>query len=428
MRRIRAFALATLAATVAAAASSGATASGGARNPAGPPDEVVASWDAIGNQALTASGLTFAEGHVIFAYEAIAVYDAVTAIEGGYRPFAVDVDAPRGASAGAAAATAAHAVLVHYLPGQAATILDPAYVASLAAVPDGRSKDDGVAVGERVAAGWLAARANDGFRASLVYTPPDPPIPGIWIPTAAPPAQPIGTYLAQMRPFSLASPDQFRPGGPPPLSSRRWARDYQETKDYGSATSSVRTADETLVARFWAEPPVQQAHGAFRRFVLDHRLDLVDASRFMAMISVAYADALIACFDAKYHYAFWRPVTAIRAADTDGNPRTVADPSWSPLIVTPNHPEYPAAHACVTTAGARVVARFLHTRRIDYTIPSLTGLGDRHYESVRDLVHEVENARIWGGIHYRTSVEDGAAIGWKTSQQMLAHHFEVDKR
>jgi hypothetical protein len=169
---------------------------------------------------------------------------------------------------------------------------------------------------------------------------------------------------------------------------------------------------------------VQQAHGAFRRFVLEHRLDLVDASRFMAMISVAYADALIGCFDAKYHYAFWRPVTAIRAGETDGNAATVADPSWSPLIATPNHPEYPAAHACVTTAGAGVLARFLGTPRIDYTIPSLTGLGDRQYASAHDLVREVENARIWGGIHYRSSVEDGSAIGRRTAKQVLAHHFQ----
>jgi hypothetical protein len=424
MTRTRPIAL-VLAAAFGVAALSGAAAFGGART--AQPDELVASWDAIGNQALTASGLTFAEGHVIFAYEAVAVYDAVTAVEGGYRPFAIDADAPRGASTQAAAATAAHAVLAHYLPAQASTILDPAYAASLAAIPDGQSKDDGVAVGERVAARWLAARADDGFRAPGSYTPPDPPIAGVWIPTP-PPAQPIGIYLAHMRPFSLDSPGEFRPGGPPPLSSRRWARDYQETKDYGSSTSSVRTADQTLAARFWAEPPVQQAHGAFRRFVLDQGLDLVDASRFMAMISVAYADALIGCFDAKYHYAFWRPVTAIRAGDTDDNARTIADPSWSPLIATPNHPEYPAAHACVTTAGARVVAHFLHTRQIDYTIPSLTGLGDRHYASVGDLVHEVQNARIWGGIHYRNSVEDGAAIGRKTARQVLTHHFERDRR
>jgi hypothetical protein len=212
MTRARSIAAATLA--VAAVTLAGATASGSAHEPKpAAPDDVVASWDAIGNQALTASGLTFAEGHVIFAYEAVAVYDAVTAVQGGYRPFAVAVHARHGASGQAAAAAAAHLVLAHYLPDQAAAILDPAYAASLAAIPDGRSEDDGVAVGEQVALRWLALRAGDGFRTPLGYTAPDPPVPGVWIPTAPPPAQPIGTYLAQMRPFSLASPDQFRPSG-----------------------------------------------------------------------------------------------------------------------------------------------------------------------------------------------------------------------
>src|SRR5206468_10658062 len=143
----------------------------------------------------------------------------------------------------------------------------------------------------------------------------------------------------------------------------------------------------------------------------------------MAMISVTYADALIACFDAKYHYTLWRPITAIRAGDTDGNPATERDTAWSPLIATPNHPEYPSAHACVTPAGGRVIARFLHTQHIDFTFPSLTGLGDRYFADVKDLEYEVGNARIWGGIHYRSSVVDGTEIGKRTADQVLAHHF-----
>ena len=228
-----------------------------------------------------------------------------------------------------------------------------------------------------------------------------------------------------MRPFSLASADQFRPSGPPDLGSKRWARDYNEVKEIGSLTSTTRTAEQTLAAKFWAEPPVQQAHGSFRKFVLDHGLDIVDASRFMAMISVTYADALIACFDAKYHYAFWRPITAIRAGNTDGNHRTVGDPAWTPLLpVTPNHPEYPSAHSCATPAGGRVIASFLGTKHIDFTVPSLTGLGDRHYDTVKDLAYEVGNARIWGGIHFRTAVEDGITLGMKVVHQVLGHHFQ----
>ena len=227
-----------------------------------------------------------------------------------------------------------------------------------------------------------------------------------------------------MDPFSLRSADQFRPSGPPRLDSRRWAREYNEVKEIGSSTSTTRTAEQTLAARFWGEPPVQQARGAFRKFVLDHELDIVDAARFMAMISVTYADALIACFDAKYVYTFWRPITAIRAGDTDGNARTIADPAWATLLpATPNHPEYPSAHSCITPAGGRVIARFLGTRSIDFTVPSLTGLGDRHYAHVRDLEYEVSNARIWGGIHFRSAVDDGVKIGTRVTNWVLAHHF-----
>jgi hypothetical protein len=404
-----------------------ATKSSAHAQPTSPPDTYVASWDATGSQAFAAAGLSPPEGHVIFAYVAIAVYDSVMAVDGGYEPFAVDVDAPAGASVQAAVAAAAHLVLVHYLPGQAPTIIDPAYAASLATIADGEAKTAGVSTGEEVAARLMALRAGDGFRAPVTYTVPSPPIPGIWIPTA--PSPPIGTYLALMQPFSLASPDQFRPNGPPALASKKWARDYNEVKEIGSSTSTTRTAQQTLAARFWAEAPVQQARGSFRKFVLDHDLDVVAASRFMAMISVTYADALIACFDAKYHYAFWRPITAIRAGDTDGNAATDGDPAWSPLLpATPNHPEYPSAHSCITPAGGRVIARFLGTEHIDFTVPSLTGLGDRHFADVRDLQEEVSNARIWGGIHYRSAVEDGVQIGKKTTDQVLAHHFHKSER
>jgi hypothetical protein len=402
---------------------SGVSASSAKQQPAGAPDTYVAAWDAIGTQAFSASGLTAAEGHVIFAYVAIAVYDAVTAIEGGYESFAIDVDAPADASSQAAVAAAAHRILEHYLPAQEAAIIDPAYTASLATIPDGQQKTNGIAVGEAVANLLIAQRSDDGFRAAVPpYMPPDPPIPGVWIPTGP---TPIGPYLALMRPFALDSADQFRPGGPPPLASKRWAREYNEVKEIGSSTSTVRTPEQTVAARFWAEAPVQQARGSFRKLVLDRGLDLVDASRFMAMISVTYADGLIACFDAKYHYLWWRPITAIRAGDTDGNDATVGDPTWSTLLPgTPNHPEYPSAHSCITPAAGLVIASFLGTPEIHFTMPSLTGLGDRHFVRASDLEYDVGNARIWGGIHFRSAVEDGAEIAKKTARHVLAHHFK----
>jgi hypothetical protein len=421
MRRVwfSSLALMVVAAVVLAGAATKSSAHGAA---AGPPDTYVTSWDAVASQAFSAAGLTPPDGFVISAYTGIAVYDSVTAIDGGYQPFAVDVDAPRGASAPAAVAAAAHRILVHYLAAQKLTILDPAYAASLSTIPDGTAKTDGIAVGEEIADLLIAQRADDGFRAPVTYTPPNPPIPGVWIPTA--PTPPIAPYAGLMRPFSLDSADEFRPDGPPALNSKKWARDYNEVKEIGSSTSTTRTAEQTVAARFWGEAPVQQAHGAFRKFVLDHELDVANAARFMAMVSVVNADAIIACFDAKYHYAFWRPITAIRAGDTDGNPVTVGDPAWSTLLpATPNHPEYPSAHSCVTPATGRVIARFLGTKKIDFTVPSLTGLGDRHFDRLSDLQYEVSNARIWGGIHYRTSIEDGIKIAKKTANQMLAHHF-----
>ena len=410
--------------TTAAVALSGAAATSNAQTHAvGAPDASVAAWDAVGTRAFTAAGLSPAEGHVIFAYVAIAVYDSVMAIEGGYRPFAIDVDAPDGASTEAGVAAAAYRVLAHYLPAQDEAILKPAYEASLGSIPAGQAKEEGAATGEKVAALLIAQRANDHFRDAVNYTVPNPPVPGVFIPTA--PTPPIGTYLGHMRPFSLKSADQFRPKGPPALSSKRWARDYNEVKELGSRTSTTRTDEQTVAARFWAEPPVQQAHGSFRKFILDRRLGVVDAARFMAMISVVYADAIIACFDAKYHYAFWRPVTAIPAGDTDGNDATVGDPTWAPLLpVTPNHPEYPSAHSCLTPTGGRVIARFLGTKKIDFTVPSVTGIGDRHFARVKDLAYEVGNARIWGGIHYRSAVEDGIALGRKVVNQVLSHHFQ----
>jgi hypothetical protein len=390
--------------------------------PTSAPDSYVTYWDSVASQAFTAALTPPPDGAVISAYVSIAVYDSVMAIEGGYEPFAVDLDAPPGASPEAAVVAAAHAILVHYLPAQRQSILDPAYVQSLGTIPDGQAKEDGVATGMFVATVLIGQRADDGFRVPVEYIPPDPPIPGVWIPTAQTP--PLGTYMPNMTPFSLRSPSQFRPGGPPRLSSRQWARDYNEVKEIGSRTSTTRTAEQTLAARFWGEPPIQQAHGSYRKLIIDHGLDVVDASRFMAMTTVVAAVALIACFDAKYHYAFWRRITAIRAGDTDGNPDTVADPNWLHLLpATPNHPEYPSAHSCLTPATGRVLAKFLGSPNIDLTIPSLTGLGDRHFDRVSDLEYEVTNARIWGGIHYRTAVEVGTDLGKKVEHQVLAHHF-----
>lgn len=412
-RRVAVAAAVAVACTVVA---SGGAAAHDDRSP-GAPDSFVAAWDLTATQALVAAGFNPVDSHVMYAYVAIAVYDAAVAVDGDGDFFAVDADAPRGASAEAAVSTAAHRVLAHYLPTQQPAILDPAYQASLASIPDGAAETAGVAVGEEVAAALIELRRDDGFRAPVAYTPPVPAPAGTWIPTA--PTPPLGTFLPAMRPFALRSADQFRPDGPPELGSRQWARDYAEVQAIGSATSTLRTPDQTAAARFWGEQPFLQARASFRLFLDQHDLDLADAARFQAMVSVTYADALIACFDAKYRYAFWRPVTAIPAGDTDGNRRTIADPAWTPLIPTPNHPEYPSAHSCITPAGGLVISRFLGTSHIDFTMPSVTGGAARHFATRQDLTLEVGNARIWGGIHFRSAVDDGLAIGQRTARYVL---------
>ena len=332
---------------------SGAAAADGQSESTGPPDTFVTAWDAVGTQAFSAAALSPAEGHTIFAYVAVAVYDSVMAVEGGYEPFAVDVDAPGGASAEAAVAAAAHRVLVHYLPAQAATILDPAYTASLATIPDGQRREAMASrTGERVARRWLDQRADDGFRAPVDRTrrrtrrsqacgcrPPPPR-------RSAP-------ISAMMKPFSLDSADQFRPAGPP-RACTAGVGPGTTTRSRRSARRRARPAPPSRPSPPGSgpRPRCSRPAASFRRFIADHDLDIVDAARFMAMVSVTYADAFIACFDAKYEYAFWRPITAIRAGDTDGNPATVGDPDWATLLpATPNHPEYPSAHSCITPAG-----------------------------------------------------------------------------
>lgn len=412
---------------VAIAAASQSTVTNDA-NAAGTPDTHVAHWDAAATNALNVSTVPFVERFAVFAYLGIAIYDSTVAIEGGWEPFMVDMEPPAGASAEAAVASAAATILSHYVPGAGpAAVIGTAYTDALAGIPDGASKTDGLAFGAAVAQGVIAQRAGDGFfTPAAPYVNADPPIPGVFVAGPVPPAPvgPLGRIIANMTPFVLSSDDQLRPGGPPALNTGAWANEYNEVKAIGAADSSSRTSEQTIAALFWAENPIVQAQLGFRNFILERDLDIVDASRFMALLSVVRVDAMIACFDAKYHYSAWRPVTAIPAGDTDGNPKTIGDPDWTPLIATPNHPEYPSAHSCVTPASARVIAQFVGSAEIHYTIPSLTGLGDRYYRTFQDLSYEVGEARVWGGIHFRSAIRDGELIAKQVVGRVLEEHFE----
>lgn len=234
----------------------------------------------------------------------------------------------------------------------------------------------------------------------------------------------VSSWLGAIHPFVLRSAAQFRPPGPPALTSARWAADYNETRLYGSATSTVRTPAQTEVAQFWADPPYVQNQRALREFTENRGLDALQTARLFAMTDTAASDALIACWDTKFHYNFWRPVTAIPAGDKDNNPATPGDPTWQPLLVTPNHPEYASAHGCATTAMFTVLAGLFsrHGDRLDIDMHSVTTGTTHHFSSVHQLIGEVANARVWGGLHWRFSTLAGERIGSSVAQVVLHHH------
>ncbi len=343
---------------------------------------------------------------VFMAIVNAAIYDAVVAVEGGARPYAVSPRVPAGASSQAATAAAAHGVLVGMFPGQKAA-LDTNYDAYLATLPRDLSTAGGVAVGEEVAARMLELRAGDGRDAFVPYEQ-TPPGPGVFEPTA--PFPPINTHLGQVRPLTLPHSRLFRPPGPPSLDSERYAADVNETAERG-AFPPVHTPEERSAVRLWADHGIPQWNRTLSRLITARDLNIVEAARLMVMAHASGADAAIACYDAKYHYRFWRPIHAIQRADTDGNPATEAEPEWQPLLGTPNHPEYPAGHNCHSTAVATAIGRFFGTDEVSITVDSLSTGEARTFARLSDAVRSVIEARILGGVHFRAATEDGTALG-----------------
>jgi hypothetical protein len=380
----------------------------------------VLSWNAIGASTAVAAGSFQIEGLIKLTYAQAAEYDAVVAIDGGYRPYVGHLRGPRWASVDAAVAAAAHDTLVVRFPTQRA-VLDADYVSALAVIPDGAAKTAGLRIGSMAATDVLAARAGDGLDAPVTYTFGTGP--GAWIlPTdnTNPAFQtPQTPWVAHMKPFLISRADQFRPGPPPALSSARYARDLNETQTYGSATSTVRTAAQTDIATFWTANAITFNNTVIRQITTGQGLDAAQTARALALGEMLDADAGIACFDAKYHYSLWRPYTAIRGAGTDGNPNTTPDPTWLPLFPTPNHPEYPAAHTCTSAADAALYADLLATTRINLTITS-PATGTTHtFATTTDLNNEVINARVWAGLHYRTSGQVGVRLGTTVAHTAL---------
>jgi len=385
------------------------------------PAGAVLAWNTIAIRTVVTNGAQSPPASFVYgAYVQAAVYNAVVAIEGGYDPYESEISRTPGASVDAAVATAAHHVLVYYFPLQQAD-LDVDYAMSLAAIPDGAAKTAGVNVGAAAAAELLKARQGDGLNANIGFTMPAPAA-GVWqLPSGA---NPLVPWMSRLKPFMLNDPAQFRPGPPPDLSSSEWAKQYNEVMLYGRNNSQVRTPEQTTIARFWSSIPFNQYNLAYQQIATTRELPALETARLMAMGNVVAADALIGCFDAKYHYLFWRPAFAIPQGDTDGNPNTTGDATFVPLLGTPPHPEYPSAHGCLTSAEAEVFAEFLGTQQIEVNIPStVPNIAARHYATANDLTREIIDARVWAGIHYRGSDVTGANLGRKVAHWTLNRYF-----
>ena len=376
------------------------------------------------NQIALSTALTTPGTQIYLTYVNLAMYDAVNAIDRRYQQYGPEFHGPRDASKEAAAISAAYQTLLNYFPGQAAA-LQAQYDAAIAGIPDGQAKASGIAVGQIAAARIVALRTGDGRGANVPYTYPSSPEPGVWIPTPPAFVPPATPWVGQMVPFTMQSASQFLPvNGPPDLGSQQWAREFNEVKLLGAANSSVRTAAQTEIALFWTANPVATFFGAFGQLAIDRHLNLSKSARLLAMLSVAFTDGGIGCWNAKYHFSFWRPVTAIPNADIDGNPGTETDSTWLPLASTPPHPEFPAAHGCATGAIARTLENFFGTPNVKFSVNSAVTHTTHTYYNVGQLETEAYWARIYAGFHYRHSLDEGFQLGHRVAEQLNQNFFQ----
>jgi hypothetical protein len=442
-RTLALFAALAVVATVGGAASPGAQ----AVLPSLP--GTVQQWNKIAEDTVVASGAFQGEGEIYMAYTATAVYDALIAIQGGYEPYGPGVGAPAGASVDCAVVEAAYRTLLHYFASNSTLVtnLNGYYADALSAL-GGCTADGGkgTSVGLAAANSIIELRSGDGRLTPIATTSSfgkKEPGPGVW--RLTPPFAVAQTpWLGSVQPFLLKKPGQFQTELPPPLTSQEWVRAFDEVKTYGRVSNSPRTAEQTAIARFWTANVIRQFNRAARDLATAHSLGLLDTARLLAMVNTVSADALMSVLNSKYRFLFWRPVTAIDptavTADgfgpvpgfDDGNPRTVEEPGWRPLVTTPNHPEYPGAHGTNTSAMAEVFSEFLGTDAIDLDIRGFDPAGAagnldavRHFDTTDELRTEIVGARLWGGIHYRFATEAGVQLGHMVAHFGLNHAFKA---
>jgi hypothetical protein len=408
--------------------------------------DAVTDWNLIASNAIVlpppagagqpppVSALSFAMVHG-------AVYDAVNAIDRGHQPYLSEPPSNPTDSKEAAAATAAYRVLVGFddLPGLFPTqlpTLQPQYDAYIATLPDDPpgSRDAGIAIGETTARAMLTNRLNDG-RGGPSPTP-YPVAPGVWRPTPPNFANDPAPWVGNVRPFLVPSAEMLRTDGPNALTSDAYTEDFNEIKEVGSLMSTTRTADQTDAAIFWQDHAHALFNRIFRTLAASQGLDIVKSARLFAMENLAAADAAIGCWNDKYYWQFWRPITAIREADTDGNPATEPDPAWLPLfdpttpvcnpppLFTPPFPDHPSGHACATGAFMNTLQNFFGTDKIGFSAFSNKSCTRRSFERFSDALKEVIDARVWAGIHFRTADVQGSVLGKKVAQYLKKHYFQ----
>ena len=380
--------------------------------------DVVTDWNIKASAIVVEAKLGPAPGWRVLAIVHTAVYEAANAITKRYPSSGLQLEAVPGASVEAAIAAANHDTLAQLVPSQQAAI-DTAYHTALAMITDGPAKTAGMAVGEKAAGVILAMRTEDGATTRETYRPHT--TAGVYVPTVIP----VISQWPQRKPWLMTSPAQFRPDSPPSLTSAVWARDYNEIKELGNKSSTRRTAEQTAIARFWEAtlPPIYC--GIVHSVTTLPGREVTQNARLFAAVAQAIDDALIAVFDAKYHYNFWRPVTAIRNGDIDGNDATEREPSWMPLINTPMHPEYPCAHCIVSSAVGTVLQAEIGTGPMPtLTTTSYTANGaSRSWTTIDDFMQEVAQARIYDGVHYRNSNEVGMAMGKQIGELAAAKYL-----
>src|SRR6266566_1052279 len=381
---------------------------------------IVIAWNKELLHIVQTTGAQSATIHPTRSYAILhaAIYDAVVSITRDASPYLFSVNAPSGARPDAAAAQAGHDALVALYPKWKAA-LDQLLASELAAIPDGAGKQQGIQVGQAVAARLISMRATDGSAAT-----PQPFVagnqPGNYRLTPPKFAAPVFTNWSNVTPFVLNNAAQFRPGPPPALTSQAYAQALNEVKSLGQNTSTTRTPQQTVIGKFWAGPIWNTWNEIAENATLAHHTNLETTARLFAVLNLSFADSVIAFYDAKYHYQLWRPVTAIRLADTDENPATIGDPTWTPLAPTALDPSYPGAHSTISAAGATVLSAFFGNQdQIRVTSDVLPGVV-RTFTSYSDVTTEAGLSRIYAGQHTRIEVQVGSQLGQTVAEFVIS--------